>query len=81
MPQDTDDQAKLATMIADLDGYIERRAGERAQRLARPLIERADKAADDGYAEARRYKDLADELKRQVETLQKQNDRLRTGAR
>jgi hypothetical protein len=65
----------LRRMIADLDGYIDRRASE----LAAPLIAEARKAAEDAVgkaeAEIRRQRDLIAEFRRQLAGQEKQTAR------
>lgn len=62
----TTDSGQLAAMIADLKGYIERRAAE----LAAPAIEAARAEADEKVRvaedDAQRWKDCNAELERQI---------------
>jgi hypothetical protein len=68
------DLATLKAMIADLDGYIDRRAHD----IAVPLVAQAeaDAMAQVLAAErdAERWKDLNDELRRRLKPLQRQAD-------
>lgn len=70
----TDDLSQLATMIADLDSYIERRAAERAA----PAIDAARAEAADTVrqadAELTRRADLVAELRRRVKILERGRD-------
>jgi hypothetical protein len=67
----------LAAMLSDLDGYIERRAEEKAT----PAIEEARQSVEDAQAGTefarQRGDDLASELGRRLEALDRQNERLR----
>lgn len=74
---DQDLTARLQDMIGDLQGYIERRAGE----LAAPLIAEAGVAAGqevaDARAKQRRAEDLVAELRRQLATADRHRERQR----
>lgn len=65
-------------MIADLDGYIERRA----QAIAEPIIARAKEAAqehvDDARYETQRQTDLVAELRRRIPPLDRTRDKYLT---
>ncbi len=69
--------ARLAAMLADLQGYVERRAGG----LAAPHIAEAGRLAGEEIAAARREQqraeDLATELRRQRDTVERHRDRHR----
>ncbi len=70
-------QTRLEKMIADLDGYIERRAAQ----LASPQIEAARADAVERIRRARhvllRQDDLVTELRKQLVALERQLERAR----
>lgn len=75
-----DRTVKLAAMIADLDGYIERHATE----LAKPQIDAAHAAAVEQVREAQfmtqRQEDIVTELRRRVTAQERITERLRAEA-
>ena len=75
------DDAKLAAMIAGLDGYIDRRATEIAAERVRASHERAERllaemqeAVGDVQAGLRLKDDLIAELRRRIASLEKQRE-------
>jgi hypothetical protein len=74
-------QRTLALMLADLEGFIERKARE----VAAPLIEQADAIAEERVREAdqrtQRQADLVAELRRQAAFLRRQLDQSRAESR
>lgn len=62
---------RLETMIAGLDAHIERRAREIAQPLIDAAQAEAREAVGAARADARRWKDCNDELRRRIASLER----------
>ncbi|SDH69610.1 hypothetical protein SAMN05421505_120113 [Sinosporangium album] len=93
VPRPGDDPTSLATelraTIADLDAHIEQRAQERAAAMTATVEERLESELDDARteleevreragADRQRQEDLLAELRRQIDSVVRRNDRLTT---
>lgn len=68
---------QLRATVTDLDGYIEARASELAAPLVAAAEQRAAAAVREARQEVRRLEDLVDEIRKHLETRNRQLDALR----